>query len=32
MAGAEPLREDESFEIADLSEEEWSAFVQASHE
>jgi hypothetical protein len=32
VAGAEPLREDESFEIADLTEEEWSAFVQAIRE
>lgn len=32
MAGAEPFREDESFEIADLTDEEWDAFVQAIHE
>jgi hypothetical protein len=32
MAGTEPLRDDESFEIADLTEEEWSAFVRAIHE
>jgi hypothetical protein len=32
MAGAEPFREDESFEIADLTDEEWAAFVQAIHE
>lgn len=32
MAGAEPFREDESFEIAGLTDEEWAAFVQAIHE
>lgn len=32
MAGAEPFREDESFEIADLTDEEWAAFVQAIRE
>jgi len=32
MADAEPFREDESFEIADLTDEEWAAFVQAIHE
>jgi hypothetical protein len=32
MVGAEPFREDESFEIADLTDEEWAAFVQAIHE
>lgn len=32
MAGAEPFREDESFEIVDLTDEEWAAFVQAIRE
>lgn len=32
MAGAEPFREGESFEIADLTDEEWEAFVRAIHE
>lgn len=29
MAGATPFREDESFDLADLADEEQSAFVQA---
>ena len=32
MAGAEPFREDESFDIADLTDEEWDVFVRAIHE
>jgi hypothetical protein len=32
LAGAEPLREDESFAIADLSAEEWGAFARALQE
>jgi hypothetical protein len=32
MAGAEPFRDDESFEIADLTDEEWAVFVRAIHE
>ncbi|NDL60969.1 hypothetical protein [Phytoactinopolyspora mesophila] len=32
MAGAEPLREDESFEIADLTDDEWDVFIRAIHE
>lgn len=32
MAGAEPFRPDESFEITDLSDEEWATFVEAIHE
>lgn len=32
MAGVEPFREDEAFEIADLTDEEWDAFVRAIHE
>lgn len=31
-AGVEPFREDESFEITDLSDEEWDTFVQAINE
>ena len=30
--GAEPFRPDESFEIADLSDEEWAAFEAAIRE
>jgi len=29
MAGAEPLRGDESFEITDLTDEEWASFMHA---
>jgi hypothetical protein len=32
MAGAEPLREDESFEIPDITDDEWAVFEQAMHE
>jgi hypothetical protein len=32
MAGAEPFRDDESFEIADLTDEEWAVFVRAIKE
>jgi hypothetical protein len=32
LTGAEPLREDESFAIADLSVEEWEAFARALQE
>ena len=32
VRGAEPLREDESFEIPDLSDDEWDRFVRAIHE
>ncbi|NED96032.1 hypothetical protein G1H11_11995 [Phytoactinopolyspora alkaliphila] len=32
MAGAEPFRADESFEIADLTDEEWDAFMRVIHE
>ncbi|WP_166353555.1 hypothetical protein [Phytoactinopolyspora limicola] len=32
MAGAKPLRKDESFEIADLTDDEWDAFIRAIHE
>lgn len=32
MAGAVPFREDESFEIADLTDDEWDVFVRAIHE
>jgi len=32
MAGAEPFREDESFKIADLTDEEWDTFLRAIHE
>lgn len=32
MAGAEPFREDESFEIADITDEEGDAFLRAIHE
>lgn len=32
MAGAGPFREDESFEITDLTDEEWDAFMEALHE
>lgn len=32
MAGAEPFRADESFEIEDLTEEEWVAFERAIRE
>jgi len=31
-SGAEPLREDESFAIPDLTDTEWDAFVHALHE
>ena len=32
MAGAEPFRQDESFEITDLTDEEWAAFMRAIRE
>jgi hypothetical protein len=32
MAKTEPLSDDESFEIPDLTDEEWDAFVRAIHE
>lgn len=32
MAGAEPFRHDESFEIADLTGDEWATFVRAIRE
>ncbi|MFF1817275.1 hypothetical protein ACFVWG_08255 [Kribbella sp. NPDC058245] len=32
MGATEPLREDESFEIPDLADDEWDRFVQAIHE
>jgi hypothetical protein len=32
MAGAEPLHEDESFEIPDITGDEWAVFEQAIHE
>lgn len=32
LAGAEPLREDESFTIPDLTDEEWEAFTRARRE
>ncbi|MEU4193227.1 hypothetical protein AB0E69_15125 [Kribbella sp. NPDC026611] len=32
LAGSEPLREDESFELSDLSDDEWDRFIQAIHE
>jgi hypothetical protein len=30
--GVEPLREDESFEVPDLTDDEWQQFVQAIQE
>ncbi|MFI7063068.1 hypothetical protein ACIBL3_18945 [Kribbella sp. NPDC050124] len=30
--GTEPLSEDESFEIPDLTDDEWDRFVRAIHE
>jgi hypothetical protein len=32
VLGAEPLTADESFVIADLTDDEWEAFVRALHE
>jgi hypothetical protein len=32
LGGTEPLGEDESFEIQDLTDEEWDRFVRAIHE
>ena len=32
VGGVEPLREDESFEIPDLADDEWERFVRAIHE
>ncbi|WP_405063894.1 hypothetical protein OG474_20235 [Kribbella sp. NBC_01505] len=32
LRGTEPLREDESFEIPDLADDEWDRFVEAIHE
>lgn len=32
VSGAGPLREDESFAIPDLTDEEWDAFARALHE
>lgn len=32
VGGIEPLREDESFEIPDLTDDEWDRFVRAIHE
>ncbi|TDW98138.1 hypothetical protein [Kribbella sp. VKM Ac-2566] len=32
LRGTEPLREDESFEIPDLAEDDWDRFVRAIHE
>ena len=32
LTGAEPLREDESFAIPDLTDAEWEAFARAPHE
>jgi hypothetical protein len=32
LRGVEPLRADESFEIPDLTDDEWDKFVQAIHE
>ncbi len=32
LVGAEPLREDESFAIPDLTDAEWEAFARALHE
>ncbi len=32
VGGVEPLGADESFEIADLNDDEWDAFVRAIHE
>jgi hypothetical protein len=32
LTGAQPLREDESFAIPDLTDTEWEAFARALHE
>lgn len=32
VAGLEPLRPDESFDIPDVTDEEWAEFVAALHE
>jgi hypothetical protein len=32
LRGTKPLREDESFEIPDLGDDEWDRFVRAIHE
>ncbi|TDO57442.1 hypothetical protein EV651_111168 [Kribbella sp. VKM Ac-2571] len=32
LRDSEPLREDESFEIPDLADDEWDRFVRAIHE